>query len=386
MMAQRICDAMLPELSRVFAVSLAEASKVVSVFAITYGASQLFYGPLGDKLGKFRVITYATLGCSAGSVLAIFAGSLDVLVFARLLTALGAAAMIPLSMAWVGDSVPPSELQEMLTRTGLGSTIGIVGGQMMGGFFTDAFGWRWAFVFLTLLFAAVGLLMHADLRRQDREQPKVCAKAAADAATAPQRFGFARQTLLILSGRWPRVILGVSLLEGAAGFGMLAIWPSHLHSSLGLSLTISGSIVALFGLGGVLYMATGRFVIRRLGQPALVLAGGILVGLCAAVLAYSRHWLPTLPASLMAGFGFFMFHNVMQTSATQMAPLARGTAVSLFASSLFLGQSIGVVLAASLIAIVGTSAVVALGGCLVAVLGVYFAWMLQRRERQALHE
>ena len=62
MAAQRVCDAMLPELSRVFAVSLGQAAQVVSVFAIVYGVLQLFYGPLGDRLGKFRVIAFALQG------------------------------------------------------------------------------------------------------------------------------------------------------------------------------------------------------------------------------------------------------------------------------------------------------------------------------------
>jgi YNFM family putative membrane transporter len=108
MVAQRICDAMLPELSRVFAVSLAQAAQVVSVFAVTYGISQLFYGPLGDRLGKFRIVTFAALGCSVGSLVAVFATSLDVLLLARIMMALGAAALIPLAMAWVGDAVPPT--------------------------------------------------------------------------------------------------------------------------------------------------------------------------------------------------------------------------------------------------------------------------------------
>jgi len=56
MTTQRICDAMLPELSRVFGTGLPQAAQVVSVFAIVYGVLQLFYGPLGDRLGKFRVI------------------------------------------------------------------------------------------------------------------------------------------------------------------------------------------------------------------------------------------------------------------------------------------------------------------------------------------
>ena len=378
MVAQRICDAMLPELSRVFAVSLAQAAQVVSVFAITYGASQLFYGPLGDRLGKFKVVTYATLGCSVGSLLAVFAGSLDMLVFARLLMALGAAALIPLAMAWVGDNVPTEQLQEMLTRTGLGSTLGIVGGQLVGGLLTDALGWRWAFGFLTILFAVVGSFMLADLRRQ-QAPGRTKSPAASPARQAIVRPHFLRQAFAIATAPWPRVVLLLALIEGAAGFGVLAVWASHLHGSLGLSLSSSGAIVALFGLGGVAYMVVGRMLIRRFGPQRLVWVGGAIVGASALVLAYTAHWLPAVPASLAAGFGFFMFHNTMQANATQMAPHARGTAVSLFASFLFLGQSIGVVMAAGLIERIGTSAVVALGGAVMAVEGVVFAWLLRRR-------
>ncbi len=383
MAAQRICDAMLPELARVFAVSLGQAALVVSVFAVTYGVAQLFYGPLGDRFGKFRIVTFATLGCCVGSVAATLATSLDMLVWARLLMALGAAALIPLTMAWVGDTVPSDQLQEMLTRTGLGSTLGIVGGQLAGGLLTDALGWRWAFAFLTLLFGVVGLLLWGDWRRQQAapaEPVEPVEPALAAAAPQGERPGFVKQALLIITGPWSRVVLLMALVEGAVGFGVLAIWASHLHRSLGLSLSLAGAIVALFGLGGVMYMAVGRHMIHRFGQQKLVLLGGLLVGLCALVLAFTPHWLPAVPASLLAGFGFFMFHNTMQANATQMAPGARGTAVSLFASSLFLGQSVGVVVAASLIAQIGTGAVVALGGAVMAVEGVFFAWALRRRD------
>ncbi|MBC7446331.1 MAG: MFS transporter, partial [Polaromonas sp.] len=91
------------------------------------------------------------------------------------------------------------------------------------------------------------------------------------------------------------------------------------------------------------------------------------------------HWGPALPASLLGGFGFFMFHITMQANATQMGPQARSTGVTMFASFLFLGQSIGVVLAASLIDRIGTSAVIALGGGVMAALGIYFARALRRR-------
>ena len=309
MVAQRICDAMLPELSRVFAVSLAQAAQVVSVFAVTYGISQLFYGPLGDRLGKFRIVTFAALGCSVGSGVAVFATSLDVLLLARIMMALGAAALIPLAMAWVGDAVPPHELQEMLTRTGLGSTLGIVCGQLLGGLLTDALGWRWAFAFLVLLFGTVGSLLWGDLRRQQKALP------AAEAVPTPQapvaRPHFIKQALLIASRPWSRTILLLAVIEGAMGFGVLAMWASHLHHALGLSLSVSGAIVALFGLGGVGYMAAGRALIPRLGQHGLVLLGGALLGISALAIAYIPHLGPAIPASLVGGFGFFMLHYFM---------------------------------------------------------------------------
>jgi predicted MFS family arabinose efflux permease len=280
-------------------------------------------------------------------------------------------------MAWVGDTVPSDQLQETLARIGVGTTLGIVGGQLMGGVLTDALGWRWPFVFMALLFMIVGLLLLADLRLQQAAPPGLPPKPGTLAA----RPHFFRQALDIITGRWSRVVLLMAVVEGAVGFGVLAIWASHLHRSLGLSLSLAGAIVALFGIGGMLYMAVSRHLIRRFGQQGLVSIGGALVGVCALVLAYTPHWLGALPASLLAGFGFFMFHNTMQANATQMAPQARGTAVSLFASCLFLGQSIGVVLAASLIERIGTGAVIALGGVAMALEGVFFAWALRRRDQ-----
>jgi len=374
MAVQRICDAMLPELSRVFSVSLGQAAQVVSVFAMVYGAAQLLYGPMGDRLGKFRIVTFATLSCSVGSVVAAFASSLEMLVMARVMVALGAAAIIPLTMAWLGDITPHDQLQETLARVGLGSTLGIIGGQLLGGLLTDLLGWRWAFGFMAVLFTLVGALLFADWRAQ---QALPAEPIADEHFTRP---GFVVQALSIITGPWSRVVLVVAFIEGATGFGVLAVWASHLHNALGLSLTSAGAIVALFGLGGVTYMAMARHLINRLGQPGLTRLGAGLVGLAALVVAFTPSWMLALPACLMGGFGFFMLHNTLQANAAQMAPAARGTAVSLFAASLFLGQSVGVFFAAKLIDRMGSALVVAAGGTLVLAVGVYFSVALSRRE------
>jgi predicted MFS family arabinose efflux permease len=138
--------------------------------------------------------------------------------------------------------------------------------------------------------------------------------------------------------------------------------------------------VALYGLGGVLYMVVARHLIFRLGERGLVLLGVSLLGFSTLALAFAPHWIFASPACLIGGFGFFMFHNTMQSNATQMVASSRGTAVSLFASSLFLGQSLGVLLAANLIDRVGSTAVVAMGGAMMMMLGFFFAQALRRRD------
>lgn len=383
MATQRICDAMLPELSRIFGVTIAQAAQVVSVFAVVYGLAQLLHGPLGDRYGKFWLITWATLACSLGSVLSALANSLEALIVARVISAFCAAAIIPLSMAWIGDVVPYELRQETLAKTGLGTTTGLVGGQLMGGLLTDTLGWRWAFVFLTLIYAAVGVLLWRDLRMQQRaaRQLQHSAVSQYQEEAVSTRPGFVAQALSIMTGRWSRWVLLASLLEGAAGFGILAICASHLHQTLGLSLTAAGAIMALFGVGGVIYMVLARHLIRRLGERGLTLVGGLVLGLSFMALGLASRWQWALLASLIAGFAFFMLHNTLQANATQMAPAARGIAMSLFAAALFMGQAIGVLLVAYLILRWGSGTVIAMGGAVLILVGGCFSQALKQREQ-----
>ena len=175
MAVQRICDPMLPELSRVFDAPLNQAAQVVSTFAIVYGLMQLFYGPVGDRWGKYRVVVLAALGCSVGCLACALSKDLAWLVAARVSTALCAAAIIPLSLAWVGDAVRYEYRQETLARVGLGTMLGITAGQLFGGLLTDTLGWRWAFALMAVLFCWVSAMLkqHAHKLPATQEQPHV---------------------------------------------------------------------------------------------------------------------------------------------------------------------------------------------------------------------
>jgi predicted MFS family arabinose efflux permease len=368
MASMRICDAMLPALAMEFSATTGQAARAISAFALAYGVLQLFYGPLGDRLGKARVVGLATLACTVGSLGAAVSPSLDWLIASRILSGMAAAGIIPLTMAWIGDSVPYEGRQEVLARL-LGATVlGMICGQFFGGLISDGFGWRWAFAALALIFLASGIIL-------SRKASVLAQARSADAGSTAHRV------LDVLSRPWARTVLIVTCIEGALAFSALAFIPSHLHSAFHLSMPAAGAIVALYGVGGLMYSRCARPLLRRLGEAGLASVGGASIGLALATVAFAPSWPWTVPACLVAGFGFYALHNTLQTHATQMAPAVRGTAVSLFACVLFLGQSLGVLSAAWIIDRFSSSAVFASSALGLLLLGGTFAFLLDRRRR-----
>lgn len=353
---------MLPELARIFIAPMGQVAQVISWFAVTYGILQLVFGPLADRWGKYRVILLATLGCSLGSVLSALSQGLEYLVAARVVTAVAAAGIIPLSLAWVGDAVDYEHRQETLARVGLGTMLGITGGQLFGGLLTDTLGWRWAFALMASAFAVVGLLMWRHQKRLG--QP---------ATPLQDRKKFGPQMLEVAQDAWARTLLGIAVLEGAMVFGLLAVTASHLHHTHHISLTLAGATTGLFGLGGMAYMASAKYTIRRFGEVGLARHGGSVLGLGFLIIAFTPWWPLAMPACLAAGFGFAMFHNTMQVNATQMVPSARATGVTLFAGALFFGQSIGVLSLAALMTFWPSTWVMATSALCMAILGWHFA-------------
>lgn len=342
MAALRVCDPLLPALAREFDAMSGSAGRTVSAFAIAYAIALLLYGPLADRLGKLRVVFLATLASSVGSAGCALATSLDSLVVLRALSGAAAAGVTPIAMAWIGDNVPYERRQKSLARLIGATTLGLIAAQWLGGLAADTTGWRGAFVLLAVLFAVTALLMMRELR--GGVQADAIAKHA-----APRSPNSSYRAFDVLSERWSRRILLFSFFEGLLVFGGLAFLPTYLHHRFELPMSWVGAVVTLYGLGGILYSRIAGALLARLGETGLASMGGALMCLYFGMLAVAWSWMLAVPACLLGGLGFYMLHNTLQTHATEMAPQARGTAVTLFSAALFIGQSAGVAAAAVIV-------------------------------------
>lgn len=369
----RVTDPLLPRFAAEFGVSLGQASNVITIFAVAYGISQLFFGPVGDRYGKYFVVACASAACAMTALLCALAPGFTLLLVARLLAGGTAAAIIPLSMAWIGDVVPYEDRQPVLARFLIGQILGLSAGVLVGGLAADRFSWRVPFFGVALIFILISivlLLLNRRLPDYARAMHKV---AGSPVRRMISEFG------IVLSHAWARLVLLTVFLEGVFLYGSFAFIASHMHRVHGMSLTAAGAMVMLFGFGGLIFAILSRTLVRRLGEAGLSLWGGIFVAASLLSIGIAPVWWWAVPGCFMAGLGFYMLHNTLQINATQMAPERRGAAVSGFASCFFLGQSTGVGMSGMLVERTGTGSVMVIGAIGVLLVAVNFSRRLRRK-------
>lgn len=327
--AIRIAEPMLPKLATEFSVTAAAAGSVITWFALAYGGFQLVHGPIGDRLGKLRTIAGALLLAGIASCACAAATSIESLALYRFAVGMTAGAVIPLSFAYIGDNIPFESRQAMLGRFIGGILLGQTSGPLLGGFFSDWIGWRYTFLVPGVAFMMIGsLLAHAS--RGER--------VVADRA----RSSVLRVYLTLFRQPLVQAMCAFVAIESFVFSGLFAYFGVYMHEAFGFSFTIIGLCLAGFGVGGVAYSMSVKFLMVRLGQTGIVRTGGVLLLFAHLILGFVAHpWL-MFPLIVIIGFGFLMLHNTMQTYATEMAPGARGAGVALFAFALFFAQAIGV--------------------------------------------
>jgi predicted MFS family arabinose efflux permease len=369
--ALRAADPLLPLLAESFGTTAGGASAVITAFAVAYGALQVVNGPLSDRIGKYRMVFWVTAISAAGNLACALAPSLPLLVAARFAAGATVGAIVPLSIAWIGDVVPYERRQPVLARFLIGNMTGIALATTVSGWLGELYGWRAIFFALTGLYVLTAALLWFELK--SNPLTRHARKAGETIAQSFVRMvGLTRIP-------WVRVVLATVFTEGVLINGPFAFAAYHVHANLGLGIAASGTVVAAFAVGGLIYAAVAGRLVPRLGERGLVLGGALLIGAGFAGLAFAL--LPGIAVLCLfaLGAGFYMLHNTLQLHATQMAPESRGAAVALFAFCLFGGQSAGVWLAARVVDAVGTRPVFAIAALGLPLLALEFQRRLAAR-------
>lgn len=364
----RCTDPVVPDIARSFMAAPETVALIASAFAFPYAFSQPLLGPLGDAIGKARIVKGCLATLAVAMTFAALAPSVETLFIARICAGLAAGGTVPVSIAMVGDRVAVSERQVALSRL----LMAMLGGQFAGaagaGAIGQAFGWRavmWTGAGLSATAALLALMTLAASPNAER----------ARFSLNSIREGYAK----VFENPRARICYGAVFVGGICLFGLLPHLASLLEARGAGSVREAGFVISAFAIGGVAYALAVRRILSSLGgQMNMIRAGGIIAAAGFAIAALSFSWPQMASAGFVLGIGFYMIHNSLQTQATELAPTARGAAVSLHAFNFFLGQASGPPLFGLGFTHLGATLTLYLAGAIMAVLGLALASLLQR--------
>lgn len=345
-----IVNVALPSIAADLDASLADLQWVLDAYLVTLSALVLLGGSLGDRFGRRRVFLLGLGGFTVASGLCGLAPDVRVLIAARALQGVGAALLVPGSLAILAAVFAPEDRAKAVGAwSGLGGVASAVG-PFLGGWLIDSVSWRLAF-FVNLPFAAVVALASRhvpETRSGTEDHLDLRGAATASAGLAMLTFGLIEEVpgatvaglgllaaFLVVEARSPQPMLPLGIFRSrqfsganattfavyAALSGAFFLLAVELQASLGYSALEAGSALLPVTLIMLALSARAGALAQRIG-PRLPMAVGPL-GVAAGLLLWTRvdagstYVGAVLPGAVVFGLGLSL--TVAPLTATIMA-------------------------------------------------------------------
>jgi len=389
----------LPTLAQAFSASIQDVQWVVLAYLLVITALIVGAGRLGDLAGRRRLLLGGILLFTMASILCAFAPTLGLLVAARAVQGLGAAMMMALTVALVGDTVPKAGTGSAMGLLGTMSAAGTALGPSLGGILIQASGWQAVFLINIPLGILTFLLArrHLPEDRVRRDAPWAAFDAPGTLLLAMTLGAYA---LAMTTGRGSFGLLNMALLATAAfGAGLfmfteartaspliqlavlrepalraglitsalvatvmmatLVVGPFYLSGALGLGPAAAGMVLAAGPLVAAIAGTPAGRLVDRFGARRMAIAGLNCTGLGTGILSLlpETSGIPGYVAAIAvvtAGYALFQTANNTAVMA-DLRPDQRGVISGL----LSLSRNLGLITGASAMGAVFAAAVAA---------------------------
>ncbi|MFJ5633377.1 MFS transporter [Streptomyces goshikiensis] len=383
-----IANVALPTLARAFDASFPQVQWIVLAYLLAITTLIVSVGRLGDLIGRRRLLLAGILLFTVASVLCGLAPTLWLLIAARAAQGLGAAVMMALTMAFVGETVPKARTGSAMGLLGTMSAVGTALGPSLGGLLIAGLDWRAVFLVNAPLGILTLLLAHRHLPADPAREPGRSRARFDHVGTLLLALTLAAYALAMTLGGGGSGVRGAVLLTAAAlgvalfvraearaasplislatfrdpllGAGLvtsalvstvmmatLVVGPFHLSRALGLDEARVGLALSAGPLVAALTSAPAGRVTDRWGARRMTLVGlgGVLAGtLTLAVLPASLGVIGYLAPIALTTAGYAVFQTANNTSVMADVPADRRGVMS---GMLNLSRNLGLITGAS---------------------------------------
>ncbi|MDQ7988860.1 MAG: multidrug effflux MFS transporter [Candidatus Dactylopiibacterium sp.] len=295
----------------------------LTAYMIPFSVMMLWHGAISDALGRRRVIVASLSVFIVASLLCALAPNVHVLIIGRVLQGLSAGGGVIVGRAVVRDVLDGPAAQRMMSHVAMVFAVAPAVAPILGGFMTDAMGWRSLFIFMLLLAAGQ---MYMTLRYlpetlpPEKRQPLAPGNLLAGYLAV---LGNARFVLIALAMSF--IFIGFFLYVMSA--------PVFLMRHLGLRETQFGYLFVPLVIGMMAGSLTAVRLSRRMSQESIIQVA-FAVAAVAAVWNLAANWfLPEtvatrIPQLALQSFAMNLSFPSLTLMALDMFPERRGMAAS----------------------------------------------------------
>jgi predicted MFS family arabinose efflux permease len=326
----RILAPAVPSIARSLHATPGGVGLAMTSYALAFGAGQLLFGPLADRLGRVRIIRFAAIGFGLSAITSAFAQETWQFIAIRMLVGAFSGAIVPLTLAYIGDTHVYEKRQAAVARVAIVNSVAFALSAVIGGFVTQFVSWRVMLAGTGAVALLPGLLLFTYRSPTGSTAP----------APSSPSDRWARYVGLLRQRRNLRVY-SLIFLEGFLLWGAATYLGVFIQRRFGLDQLGTGALLAVMGVGTMVTGGLLGWLRRHLSENALVAMGGALLSTGFTLLIPRGSLLVCGIGLYLIGAGFIALVSTLQVRATELDSSARGTAMSLFALSRYLGVAVG---------------------------------------------
>ncbi|MFS2059579.1 multidrug efflux MFS transporter EmrD [Kosakonia cowanii] len=317
-MAQTIYIPAMADMAHDLAVSKGAVQSVMAAYLLTYGISQLFYGPLADRVGRRPVILAGMSIFMLATLIAITTNSLLVLILASALQGVGTGVGGVMARTLPRDLYAGSELRHANSLLNMGILVSPLLAPLIGGILNTLVNWRACFIFLLVLCLIVTYSM-ARWMPETRPLDAPRSRLITSYKTLLGNGAFSCYLLMLIGG-----LAGIAVFEACSGVLMGGVL--GLNSMMVSVLFILPIPAAFFG-AWFAGRQNKRFTTLMWQASLSCLLAGILMWI-PGILGVMTIWTLVVPAALFF-FGAGMLFPLATSGAMEPFPFLAGTAGAL---------------------------------------------------------
>ncbi len=332
-LSSRAIDPVLPHISDDFAVTAAVAASLSAATAFSFAMIQPLLGAVADLLGKAKLILFCLIILGVANFVGAFTHSFEMLFLTRILCGIGAGGVFPVAMALTSDLTGIATRQIAISRLLGGAMTGNLLGASLSGIVGDYLGWRGVLILLGSLVLIACVAVAIGFRSAPPEPRK-------EMDFAVLKKGYRA----IMANPNARICYLAVFIEGLCVLGLFPFVAAFLFELGETRSSIAGWVISGFAVGGLIYTLMVSRLLPWLGVRGLMITGAALMASQLAIIGFGPRWEIQALCFVLIGLGFYNLHGCLQVFASDLAPEARASALSLHSFCFFLGQAVGPIL------------------------------------------